>query len=173
MKRRVIAYWLIPAKSECELFRKLIHILAREFQAPPFEPHLTLFTAREAQTSPEKILQSIHALPIRLRILGTAFSAKFTKTLFLRLASNQELEKLVARLAREVKTRPKVLRDPHISLLYKNLPRQLKKELASTMKFRLRQVTFDSIEAIRTVSPVRKPDDIARWEKVGTKRLSG
>ena len=172
MKRRVIAYWLIPAKSERELLRKLIHILAREFHAPEFEPHLTLFSTDESQTPPSNILQSIDTPPIRLTIRETAFSSKFTKTLFVRLASNRHLEKLVTTLARRAKVRPKVLRDPHLSLLYKHLPDQLKKELASTMKFRLRQITFDSIQAIRTVSPVRKASDISGWKRLATKRLS-
>ena len=48
-KDTAIVYWLMPAKSERELFRQLIRILAKEFDAPHFEPHLTLFATRKAQ----------------------------------------------------------------------------------------------------------------------------
>jgi Cyclic phosphodiesterase-like protein len=172
MKRRVIAYWLIPAKSERELFRKLIRILAREFDAPAFEPHLTLFAAPEKRTLPKTILQSINAAPVRLRIRETAFSAKYTKTLFVRFASNKSLKNLVARLGRAAKARANVPRDPHLSLLYKKLPSRIKKELVSAMKFPIREVRFDSIKAVRCRRPTETGADVKAWRALATKRLA-
>jgi hypothetical protein len=173
MKRRVIAYWLIPATSERELFRKLIRILAREFDAPLFEPHLTLFATSENPTSPKKILQNIDARPIRLRIRGIAFSPKYTKTLFVRFAPSKSLENIVADVGDAVKAQVNVPRDPHVSLVYKKLPKRTKEELVSAMKFPLREVLFDSIKAVRSSSPTETAADVKAWRVVAARRLLG
>jgi Cyclic phosphodiesterase-like protein len=172
-KRRVIAYWLIPAKSERELFRKLIRILAREFDAPAFEPHVTLFSAPEARRLPKSVLRSVTGTPVRLQIRETAFSMKYTKTLYVRLAPNKSLEKLVVNLGRAVKARAKAPGDPHISLLYKRLPMRIKEELASAIKLPLAVVTFDSIKAVRCTTPTATAADVKAWRVIAAKRLAG
>src|SRR5437868_9044691 len=82
-KSRATIYWLVPAKPEYELFRDLIRILAKQMNAPVFEPHLTL-GATEVDSSPGQILRQIQSAPVRLRIREIAHSSKFTKTLFVR-----------------------------------------------------------------------------------------
>ena len=169
MKRqRVTVLWLIPAEPERELFLKIIRILAAEFDAPRFEPHLTLGQAREGD-SPRKILQAIPFQKIKLRIGGVAFSAKFTRTLFIRFKPNRVLEKLVGVLARDRKS----LRDPHLSLIYKRLPAATKRELAATIKPRFRQVTFDLVKVVECVSPSETAGDVRSWRVMASKRLSG
>ena len=172
-KDTAIVYWLIPAKSERELFRQLIRILAKEFDAPQFESHLTLFATREARLPPAKILQAFKASPVRLRIRGTAFSGKFTKTLFVRFESNQSLEKLSSNLGQALGTRRNSPRDPHVSLLYKKLPARIKKELAAVIKLPFNAVTFDSVAAVRCVVPIRDRRGVEGWRVIGTKELSG
>jgi 2'-5' RNA ligase len=172
MKRRVIVYWLMPAKSERELFRKLVRILAREFNAPLFEPHMTLFSVPEDRIHPKRILQTINVPPIRLQIRGIAFSPKYTKTLFVRFGSNKSLEKLVVNIANAVKTRAKAPRDPHVSLVYKKLTSRMKRELASAMKFPIREVLFDAIKAVRSNSPTETAADVKAWRVLATRQLS-
>ncbi len=172
-KNTAIVYWLIPAKSEPELFRQLIRILAKEFDAPQFEPHLTLFAAREARLPPAKTLQAFTASPVRLRIRGTAFSGKFTKTLFVRFESNQALEKLSSNLGQALGMRTNSPRDPHVSLLYKKLPARIKKELATVIKLPVSAVTFDSVAAVRCVVPVRDRRGVETWKIVARRSLSG
>src|SRR3954468_8125600 len=89
-KTRVTSYWLLPAKAEAELFRRLIRILADEFDAAVFQPHLTLCTG-SSETSPAGLLRQLKAKPLRLRVRGIAHSSKFTKTLFVRFAPAQSL----------------------------------------------------------------------------------
>src|SRR5205807_720769 len=144
MKRTATVYWLLPAKPERELFCSVIRILRREFLAPNFEPHATLFVTTKDRESPKKVLQKIKAGPVRLSALGVAFSKKFTKTLFVRLKSSPALRKLVTDLGRATGSRAKTPNDPHVSLLYKKLPRAAKKELAAVMILPLRTVVFDS-----------------------------
>src|SRR5438552_12194611 len=123
-----IIYWLSPAESERELFRELIRILARQFDAPRFDAHLTLFATTDRQ-SPKKILQKIKQSPIRLRIRGIGYSSKYTKTFFVRFYSNRPFEKLMVGLSHALNARKNPPRDPHVSLIYKKLSVRVKKEL--------------------------------------------
>ena len=168
MKKRVTVFWLIPAKPQRELFGKIIRILAAEFRAPRFEPHLTLCRAPEEQSS-TNLLRKIRASPIRLRIRGITYSDKFTKTLFIRFENKPRLEKLV----RDLGGRAKSLCDPHLSLIYRRLPAATKPELVATIKLPFRDVVFDVIKAVNCVSPIDTRQDVESWRSVATKRLSG
>src|SRR5437870_7043152 len=102
MKQQSIVYWLLPAKPEIELFRGLIHILAKQLDAPQFEPHLTLGPAPNL-ASAKKALRQVKASPIHLKLLEVDFSSEFRKTLFMRLAPNRALEKLIIGLTGKAK----------------------------------------------------------------------
>ncbi len=183
MKKVAIVYWLLPAKPERDLFCDLVRILRKEFQAPNFEPHMTLFsTAKDGESrrnrgsrrlseSPKKVLKQISMRPIQLTTRGVGFSAEFTKTLFVRFKSSPALRKLVADFSRAAKSRATAPSDPHVSLLYKKLPRSAKKELAAVMKLPFRTVVFDSIAAVRCASPSRTKADVEAWKILAKKSL--
>jgi 2'-5' RNA ligase len=177
MKTRATVYWLVPAKPKRELFRELIRILAREFDAPSFKPHLTLLVVRHTRAPRNnqvpRILQRIKAAPIRMSLRGTGFASKFTKTLFIRFKSNDSFENLIVDLSRATNSRLQRVRDPHVSLLYKKLPPSVKKELASTIRLPFRHVVFDSIQAVRCSLPIRDRADVEKWRIVATKALRG
>jgi 2'-5' RNA ligase len=171
-KSNAIVYWLVPAKPERELFRELIRILAKQFEAPRFEPHLTLVAIADDGRAPREILRQIHAAPIHLGVRGIGSSSRFTKTLFVRFESSESMEKLVVDLGRELRKRTKSVRDPHVSILYKKLPRRVKKELVSTIKLPFEEVRFDFIQAVRSALPIRDGNDVEAWKVVAKKRLS-
>ncbi len=167
MKKRVTVFWLIPAKPERELFRKIIRILAREFGAPQFEPHLTLGYAAPG-ISAASLLRNLFGPPIALRLRSVAYSAKFTKTLFVRFAPNRNLEKVTGTIAKSRKS----LQDPHLSLIYRSLPPATKRELAMTIKLPFREVRFDEVKAVDCVSPTQTARDVRSWRVLATRRLS-
>jgi 2'-5' RNA ligase len=171
MKKTATVYWLLPAKPERELFCDIVRILRKEFRAPNFEPHLTLFSTTKDRQSPKKALPQIRPRKIRLAIQGIAFSSKFTKTLFVRFRSSPELQKLVADLGRAAKSSAKSPREPHMSLLYKKTPRAAKKALAAVMRLPFHSVVFDSIAAVRCVSPSRTAADVKGWKVLAKKSL--
>jgi 2'-5' RNA ligase len=171
MKKNAIVYWLLPAKPERELFCSVIRILRKGFRAPNFEPHLTLFVTTKDRPTPKQVLQQIRSRPIRLRERGVAHSPKFTKTLFVRFKPSPQLRKLTSELARGAKSSAKAPKDPHVSLLYKKLPRAAKKELAAVMRLPFRNATFDSIAAVRLSLPVRTGSDVAKWKIVAKRSL--
>jgi 2'-5' RNA ligase len=165
MKKTAIAYWLLPAKPQRDLFCDVIRILRRSFNAPTFEPHLTLFVSSKGHESPKKVLQQIRARPIRLRVRGVAYSPKFTKTLFVRFKSGSQLRKLTADLGR------KAAIDPHVSLLYKKIPQSAKKQLAAVIKLPFRNAVFDTIAAVRLKLPVQTGADVRKWKIIARKSL--
>jgi 2'-5' RNA ligase len=171
MKKTATVYWLLPAKPERDLFCEVVHILRKEFRAPNFEPHLTLFSVGKDRESPKKILKQISMRPIRLTTRGVGFSPEFTKTLFVRFKSSGALRKLVGDLGRAAKSRAKAPGDPHVSLLYKKLPRAAKKQLAAVMKLPFRSVVFDSIAAVRSILPVHTGADVKKWKVIAKKSL--
>ena len=171
MRKRATVYWLLPAKPERELFCEIVRILRKEFRAPNFEPHLTLFSTAKDRQSPKKVLKQIALRQIRLTARGVGFSSEFTRTVFVRFKSSDALRKLVADFSRKAKVRAKAPTDPHVTLLYKKLPRAAKKELAAVMKLPFRSVVFDSIAAVRCASPSRTKADVQAWKILAKKSL--
>jgi 2'-5' RNA ligase len=171
MKKVATVYWLLFAKPERELFCEVARILRKEFRAPNFEPHLTLFVTTKDQESPKRVLQKIKTRPIRLNVRGVGYSSKFTKTLFVRFKSSPQLRKLVSDLGRAAKSPAKSPADPHVSLLYKKIPQSAKKELAAVIKLPFRSARFDSIAAVRLTLPVRTDADVKKWKIIARKSL--
>ena len=171
MRKFAIVYWLLPAKPERELFCDVVRILRKEFRGPNFEPHLTLFTHSKDKQSAKKTLNQIRARPIRLTARGAAFSEKFTKTLFVRFRSSPALRKLVSDLARASKARANAPNDPHVSLVYKKIPRGTKKSLAAVLRLPFRTVRFDMIAAVRCRLPSRAKADVESWKILAKKSL--
>jgi 2'-5' RNA ligase len=172
-KRKIaIAYWLIPARPQRDLFSEMIRILARQMEARPFEAHLTICVGPE-KVHARKVLEKISAAPIRLQVAKVAASNRLTKTLFVRFRRNRALDELKEKIRRAAKIPAARLGDPHVSLLYKRMAMSAKKELASTIRLPFREVVFDSIKAVRSISPMETVADIDSWQVVATKKLSG
>jgi hypothetical protein len=166
MRSKAVIYWLTPAKPEYDLFRDFIRILAKQFHAPEFAPHLTLCVEHGGR-SPRTVMNQIRSRPIRLRVGAIGLSAKFTKTLFVRVKSSPRLEKLVTDLGGS----PKSSRDPHISLIYRKLPPRIKRELAVAIELPFREILFDSIKAVRCIVPSRTRGDVESWRILATRKL--
>ena len=47
-RQTVIAYWLIPSEPAHSFFQRIINDLARRYDAPVFEPHVTIMSERIA-----------------------------------------------------------------------------------------------------------------------------
>ena len=170
--RTAAVYWLIPARAERELFFSLIRILARELDAPLFEPHLTLFSTTEDGRSAAKHLKKVQAGPVSLTIRDVQFSAVFTKTLFVRFRPSAALHRFVARLQRNAGLPLRKISDPHLSLCYKKLPAKSKRELLSAIRLPLREVAFDCLKVVVCPVPTRTAEEVKAWRVIGRKKLA-
>ena len=171
--RPVIAFWLMPAKAERELFSEIIGILAKQLKAPVFPPHLTLFWTRGTAPSAARILKQIKAAPFHLSIRDVRSSPKFTETLFVRFRTNAALNKLAGGMQRTAGARRAGIAEPHLSLCYKELPAPTREQLAAVIRLPLKRVLFDSIKAVRCALPTRTSGDVKAWRAVARKKLLG
>lgn len=169
--KTLLAFWLVPARPERDLFAELIRILAVELKAPRFEPHLTIFLGPDTKTV-RGALKKIKNDPVRLRVRGLAASGEYSKSVFIRLTATSALDDLNRQLRRAAKLHVRALRDPHVSLLYTNIPLSSEKELAHTIHLPFREVIFDSIKIVRCNSSTKTPADVKGWRVLSTKKLA-
>ena len=167
----MLAFWLVPARPERDLFAELIRILALELKAPRFEPHLTICSGPDTRTVRDA-LKTITNDAVRLRVRGLAASGEYTKSLFIRFTATSALDDLNRQLRRAAKLPVRPLRDPHVSLLYAKVPLSSEKELARTIHLPFREVIFDSIKVVRCNSSTKTSGDVRGWRVLATKKLT-
>jgi 2'-5' RNA ligase len=170
----VIAYWLIPAEPVHSFFQGAINDLARRYDAPLFEPHITIHVGANHIDAAEHALSKAarECQLIAVKALGIDHSDEFIKTLFVQFALNTKLQQLntIVRSAAEDSSDYKL--NPHLSLLYKKMPPVVRSELADSIKVPFSEVTFDALQAVRCVSPTRNRADVEEWQVVATSELS-
>jgi 2'-5' RNA ligase len=169
--KKVVAFWLVPAQPEKQLFSALINILARELKAPLFEPHVTLFISEITLLDAERILKTLQSAPILLRVYRVNCSARFSKTLFVRFRGNRRLNALQKEFSHNAGRRIPKPADPHLSLCYKSLPASARRELASIITLPFKTVRFDVVKSVQTVLPIKSARDVRAWWAIGARHL--
>ena len=167
--RFVVAYWLIPAAPARDYFREIIGRLAARYGSPVFEPHLTLAVREDASSQGEERLTRLPAEAVEVSTTGIAFSTQFTKTLFVRCAASPLLLQFRALLG----AAEDEIFDPHLSLLYHQLPSGEDARLAAELEPPCPAIKFDVSAAVRCRIPVSTAADVAAWEIVAIRRLIG
>lgn len=167
----MVAFWLSPAAGAREFFESLIKGLAERYDAPRFEPHVTLSGGDIPRERALEILRNLSIRePIELEVSGIEFSENYTKTLFVQFRSTPQIEALSAELQKASGSDYEL--NPHLSLLYKEMPQDAKAEAAQTITLPFKTVSFESVKAVLTPTPIRGPEDITVWRTVGSRRLN-
>lgn len=156
--------WLIPEPASYTPLGLLIADLARRYNAPLFEPHLTL--GRVVGQSAESI--KIDRGPITLKVIGIFASDVFTKTLFFRFAPTPALDSLRFSLGMMADGY-----DPHLSLLYCKLRGEEARRLETSIQLAQDKITFDRFSMVRCADPTATRKDVESWERLNTGPLSG
>jgi 2'-5' RNA ligase len=174
-RQTVIAYWLIPSESACSFFQRSINDLARRFDAPVFEPHVTIYVGADRADAAKNALGAAarKCNLIELTPVGIDQSDEFIKTLFVQFAVNAELRKINGIIRDAANDSSQYELKPHLSLLYKNLAAATRCELAASIDVPLSEVTFDAIKAVRCVSPAESGADVEAWRVIAAASLSG
>ena len=174
-KQTVIAYWLIPSEPAHSVFQQIVNDLARRYNAPVFEPHVTVHVGADQADAAEKALGPVarECKLIGLTTLGIGQSDEFIKTLFVQFAMSAELRKMNDIIRESANDSSQYELKPHLSLLYKNLAAVTRRELAASINIPFSAVTFDAIKAVRCVSPTESNTDVEAWRVVAAASLSG
>ncbi|WP_404791034.1 2'-5' RNA ligase family protein [Altericista sp. CCNU0014] len=158
------AVWLVPAPSDRRWLSKVIQDYAVEYDTPVFEPHLTLYSG---DLQPEDNLEEIVAesaateSPITLEIMGLDYAENYFRTGFITFAPSDRLARL-SRTLRDRLSHPKEYTlDPHLSLMYKDIPIEQKRLAMLRFVVSVQTVTFDTIEVVMPSD--RGWLDVAHW----------
>lgn len=173
-RRIVIAYWLIPAEPARSFFQEVVNDLALRYDAPGFEPHVTIHVrANRAAAGESAISQAARVCkPIKLKALEIGHSSEFIKTLFVQFALDTELRRLYEIIRDAAQDSSHYELKPHLSLLYMKMPAPARRQLADSIKVPFWEVTFDALRAVRCVSPTRTRAEVEAWRVVATTELS-
>ncbi len=174
VRRTVIAFWLIPAEPAHSLFQGIINDLARKYDAPVFEPHVTVHVGADRADLAGTALEHAarECTGIRLTPVGIDQSEKFVKTLFVQFALSAELRQMNENIRKEAHNAPPYKLNPHLSLVYNKMEPATRRQLVASMKISFSEITFDAIKAVRGISPTRSRADIEAWRIVSEVSLS-
>ena len=174
MKETAIAYWLIPAEPARSFFERTIVDLARRYNAPVFEPHMTIYVGLDRVEAEEVIAKAVSGCRfVQAKVLKVSQSGEFIKTLFVQFAMDGKLQQLNEMIRDAAQNSFDYQLKPHLSLLYKKMSILERRQLAHLIKLPFLEVTFDSIKAVRCTSPTRTRADVEAWRVMATKALSG
>jgi len=172
-RRIVIAHWLIPAEPAHRFFQDLINDLARRYEAPVFEPHVTIYAGANSSDAVDTTLSKAarDCKRIMLPPVKVSHSDEFMKTLFVEFGLNTKLRQLNQVIRSAAQDSSDYNLKPHLSLLYKSMSAQTRRQLACSIEVPFSQVVFDSLKAVQCVSPTQSRADVEIWRVVGEKVL--
>jgi hypothetical protein len=173
-EKKIVTCWLCPAEPARTHFVTLISDLATKFDAPIFEPHVTLYVTDAANENPSALLD--HVLKdresYRLAVCGLDYSDRFTKTVFVHFEPDAALTRLSSDLRRASAVQNEYELNPHLSLIYKTMALETKRDLANSIRLPFSEVAFDSIKVVTSPAKIESREDVDLWRVVASRRLA-
>ena len=178
MTTRRFSVFLVPAQDDRSWAQGVIEELAARYDAPSFEPHVTVYGgsfAEDAELEPVRRALAGAAAegePITLRATGLGVTEEYFKTLFVSFEEESRLRRLHGLV------KGAMVRDsgyelvPHLSLLYADMPLVAKEMAARTVFLDREEMRFDEVKIVAP-DPVTGWSDARRWQTLFRVRLDG
>ena len=165
---KIVTYWLCLAEPERSQFARLIGDLAVRFDAPTFEPHVTIHATSANRENPGTVLEKMlkGRGPYRLSVRGLDYSDKYTKTLFVQLAPDAALAQLGEDLRRASVSPGDYRLNPHVSLLYKTMDEETKRRLTTSIILPFTAVNFSRVKAVLSPAEIKSRADVEAWRLI-------
>src|SRR5450755_4628546 len=172
--KAIVAYWLMPAEPTRSFFASTIAKLAARFDAPLFEPHVTIYAAGKGEGIPAEVLGRALAdcHPFRLSVRNLQYSGEFTRTVFVQFEPSPTLSGISHALQQAPVSHDEYQLNPHLSLIYKKMTRSAKTELAASVNLPFTEVLFDSAKAVICPARIRSRQDVEAWRVAAVQRLT-
>ena len=169
----MIAYWLLPTAEASEKIAALIRELAAEFDAPIFDPHVTLYAGGDDVRIAEQTVSTTgeRSAPIILCARSIEHSDRFTKTLFIQLLPDNELKGLSAFVQSQACAAEPYELNPHVSLLYARVTAAVREKTTQQIAIPSAAITFDRIRAVRCAIPIKTRTDVEGWQTLAEAKL--
>jgi 2'-5' RNA ligase len=169
-----LSFWLIPAAEDRTYFQEIIDSLAQEYDAPTFAPHVTIYSGEyepdeSLESFIEQATQGIKSFSLKVNQL--LYTEEFTKTLFVQFQQNSTLRQISESLRSFSKTPSNFTLNPHLSLIYKHLSQDIKKELTTKIDLPKSEILFNEVRVISISSKVETREDVENWGLICTKNL--
>lgn len=173
MKTKV-SFWLIPSDEDRAYFQEIINILAQEYDAPAFTPHVTIYSGEYApEESPtallEKATQQVQGFSLRVDKL--LYTEEYTKSFFVQFHPSSILSQISETLQNSSRKPSDFALNPHLSLIYKHLNELIKQGLMTRVNLQKTEVFFDEVQAIATSDTVQNREDVESWKVIYTRKL--
>jgi hypothetical protein len=168
--RARISYWLIPIEADKKRLQRMIDELASRFDAPVFEPHVTLYSGEiDHIEDAADVLEGIAGeFPLVLPSRGLGQSDQFTKTLFVEFASDPALGQISDDLKSFSKAQDDYTLKPHLSLLYAPVSPEIREAHAREIVVP-QVVQFNSIKAVATGNRTQTKSDVESWRSLAAR----
>ena len=157
----------MPAPPYHRNLATTIESLARELNAPRFEPHVTVYAGAHAVDDDVELLltQAAEGIgPMDLRITAVGTSPELFKSLYFEFEPDPKAERLCRVFRTGLKPAFDYVLKPHLSLLYKQLPSATRTALARRFDLVGQRITFNQIAAVRPGLGRHDWLDIERWD---------
>jgi 2'-5' RNA ligase len=166
MTELMYSLWLVPPRPMRQQLSGLIRKLAREFSAPPFEPHVTLQWAAlpsesDAIDRARRIAKAI--LPLTVRLGEIRYEASYYRALYYAVDLTDALSSAYE-TATALFGNSKVAYLPHLSLLYGRYSSGRKAATIKTYRPKSgRSFRVSQLHLLRTTGPVNTWKGVARF----------
>lgn len=163
-----VSIWLVPTKSDSESLGRIMRVLAQEFEAPEFNPHVTLYSTKIPAENLAQLKENLKNRvkdfnSLTLNVLGIGQNSNLFKTLFLQLQNSKELNNLYKTIKTILGKYRNYELDAHLSLLYKEgLSTEEKINSIENIEFS-QEVKFDKIAIKVSGSNDDFGKDISKW----------
>ncbi len=157
--------WLKPSGSAYTLLATTIAELARTYDGPLFEPHVTLLSnlpgaEEEVAARAAQLANSLE--PFEIQLGGPGYKDQYFQCLFLQVAQAPGIME-AHQHARRTFLKHEAYFMPHLSVLYGNYPPALKEQIIPTLSRNLAvRLSVDKVDLIRADS-----DDPKDWVNIG------
>lgn len=144
----------MPTAEHKNQLKTILQNLAKEFDAPDFDPHVTLYHGRsnreEAQRVTEEVAKRFSACCLDAEKLDQ--SSKYSKTFFIQFHESSSVYQMYDGLRGCVTAPSSYVLNPHMSLLYKSIDEDQRQALCQR-DVPLGTYRFDEIWAVEFDAP--------------------
>ena len=164
----MISIWLCPTHEDELYFQKIINKLSENYNSPIFLPHCTLLGGIKLnEFDLENIIDiSIDNIGlIKIKSNGIDYTNIIWKTVFIKLVLDKKLKTLQEKFYKQIEPNIDYKFDPHISLMYKILPDNTKKEIINSLDLK------NSFK-MNKIAIVNTGQNVSEWEIILEKKIN-
>ena len=146
----MFAIWLTFQKNDEDFLQQIINDLSKKYNSISFKPHITGYGLITMELDKISIICkniSSRFQPFSVEFLNILYSNDLWKTLFVNLKTSIIINEIHNNLKNEFQKIETDVLDPHISLIYKNMPSNYKKEIIKNLKLK-KQFKINSISIL-------------------------